>query len=73
MAQIEVIDLDKCEFEVVDDILTVTTTQRINENTFYLNEATGDLYFNNIMPWDGLYYELKDNGDYERVWGGSNV
>lgn len=50
MAQIEIIDLDKCEFEVVDDILTVTTTQRINENTFYLDEATGDLYFNNIMP-----------------------
>lgn len=73
MAQIEVIDLDKCEFEVVGETLTVTTSQRINENTFYLDEATGDLYFNNIMPWDGLYYELKENGDYMRVWGGSDV
>lgn len=59
------INLGECNFFVVEENLLVSTTQRIDNNTFILVE-NGDLYFNNTPPWEGPYYELV-LGDYVRV------
>lgn len=51
----EVLTLDDFEFVVDGDYLFVITDKKINSQTFIYDAVSGDLYFNNIPPWDGLY------------------
>lgn len=64
---VKYLDFDEFVFIVEEDLLLVSTNQRIDKNTFYLDEPTGDLYYTDLAPWDAPYYELTPEGAFIRV------
>lgn len=69
MAQIEVYDLNQFSFMVGQDGNLYVNTDYIiqNINTVFTYESySGNLYFTDVMPWRGLYWELQDDGTYLR-------
>ena len=64
---VKYLNFDEFVFFVEEEMLLVSTNQKIDKNTFYLEEETGDLYFTDIAPWDAPYYDLTPEGAYVRV------
>ena len=64
---VKYLDFDEFIFTVEEELLLVSTNQRIDKNTFYLDEPTGDLYYTDLLPWDAPYYELTPEGAFIRV------